>query len=152
MWRRILALMIKEFLALLKDKRGRMVLIIPPIVQLIVFGYAATYDLNDVKYAVYNEDPGLASRQVLAHFDHSPTFRLVKTLHSDKQIKPLIDGKKALLVLRIGPDFTRNLRLHRPAQIQAIIDGRDSNTALILLGYIRTIINRFNRIALILQN
>ena len=145
MWRRILALMIKEFLALLKDKRGRMVLIIPPIVQLIVFGYAATYDLNDVKYAVYNEDPGFASRKMLAHFDHSPTFHLVKTLHSDKQIKPLIDGKKALLVLRIGPDFTRNLLLHRPAQIQAIIDGRDSNTALVLLGYIRTVINRFNR-------
>ena len=145
MWRRILALMIKEFLALLKDKRGRMVLIGPPIVQLIVFGYAATYDLNNVKYAVYNEDPGFAGREVLALFEGSPTFHRVETLHDAERIKPLIDSKQSLMVLHIGPDFTRDLMLNRPAKIQAIIDGRDSNTALILLGYVRTIINRFNQ-------
>ena len=77
MWRRILALMIKEFLALLKDKRSRTVLIAPPLMQLIVFGYAATFDLNQVPYAIYNEDPGSASRELLAHFAGSSTFRLV---------------------------------------------------------------------------
>jgi len=144
MWRRVLALMIKEFLALLKDKRSRMVLIGPPILQLIVFGYAATYDLNHVGYAVYNEDHGAASRQMLALFGESPTFRLVKTLHDDGQVAPLIDSKKVLMVLHIGPNFTRDLLLHHPADIQAIVDGRDSNTALILSGYIRTIITTFN--------
>ena len=144
MWRRVLALMIKEFLALLKDKRSRMVLIGPPIVQLIVFGYAATYDLNHAAYAVYNEDQGAASRQMLALFGESTTFRLVETLHDNGRIAPLIDSKKALMVIHIGPNFTRDLQLHHPAHIQVIVDGRDSNTALILLGYVRTILTHFN--------
>jgi ABC-2 type transport system permease protein len=62
MLRRILALMAKEFLALLKDKRSRFVLIGPPLVQLLVFGYAATFDLQNVPYALLNED----SAQLLA--------------------------------------------------------------------------------------
>ena len=71
---RIFALVVKEFLALLKDKRSRIVLIIPPLIQLIVFGYAATFDLKNVPFAVYNEDSGAASRQMLAAFDGSPSF------------------------------------------------------------------------------
>jgi len=145
MWRRILALMIKEFLALLKDKRSRTVLIAPPLMQLIVFGYAATFDLNQVPYAIYNEDPGSASRELLAHFAGSSTFRLVANLQSEIQIAPLVDNKRALLVLHIGPHFTRDLLRQRPAPLQVIVDGRNSNTALVLLGYVRTIVTAFNR-------
>jgi ABC-2 type transport system permease protein len=76
MWRRVVALMIKEFLALLKDKKGRMVFIGPPIIQLIVFGYAATFDLNQVPYAVFNEDSGAAARQFLQRVEGSPAFSL----------------------------------------------------------------------------
>ncbi|HKJ10696.1 MAG TPA: antibiotic ABC transporter permease, partial [Gammaproteobacteria bacterium] len=65
MWQRILALMVKEFLALLKDKKSRFVIIGPPIIQLLVFGYAATFDLSNVPYAVYNEDGGAAARDLL---------------------------------------------------------------------------------------
>jgi len=144
MWRRILALMIKEFLALLKDKRSRTVLIAPPLMQLIVFGYAATFDLNQVPYAIYNEDPGSASRELLAHFAGSSTFRLVGNLQSEIQIEPLVDNKRALLVLHIGPHFTRDLLRQRPAPLQVIVDGRNSNTALVLLGYVRTIVTAFN--------
>jgi len=144
MWRRILALMIKEFLALLKDKRSRTVLIAPPLMQLIVFGYAATFDLNQVPYAIYNEDPGSASRELLGHFAGSSTFRLVANLQSENQIEPLVDNKRALLVLHIGPHFTRDLLRQRPAPLQVIVDGRNSNTALVLLGYVRTIVTAFN--------
>ncbi len=54
---RIIALIIKEFLALLKDPKSRFVIIGPPVVQLLVFGYAATFDLTNVPFAVYNESP-----------------------------------------------------------------------------------------------
>ncbi len=145
MWRRIVALMIKEFLALLKDKRSRTVLIVPPLMQLIVFGYAASFDLNQVPYAVYNEDPGAASREMLARFSGSSTFHLIGDLQSEAQIGPLVSNKQALLVLHVGPHFTRDLLLQRPAPLQVIVDGRDSNTALILVGYVRTIITTFNR-------
>ncbi len=144
MWRRTYALMIKEFLALLKDKRSRTVLIIPPVIQLFVFSYAATFDLNHIRYAVYNEDPGYASRELLARFEGSRTFDLVDTLKSSRRINDVIDDKEVLMVMRFGPNFTRDMLLKEPADLQVIIDGRNSNTALILLGYVRNIVAQFN--------
>ena len=72
---RIFALVLKEFLALLKDKRARLVLIGPPLIQLMVFGYAATFDLKNVPFAVYNEDRGSAARELLADFDGATVSR-----------------------------------------------------------------------------
>ena len=63
----IIALAIKELLALLRDKSSRFVLIGPPVAQLLVFGYAATYDLNNISIALYNEDKGAASRELVSH-------------------------------------------------------------------------------------
>lgn len=144
MVRRIAALMIKEFLALLKDKRSRVVLIGPPIIQLIVFGYAATFDLSHIPYAVYNEDTGAASRNFLARLEGSPTFHLAARVTSDGQMAPLLDAKRVLLILHLDPHFTRDLLLGRPGRLQIIVDGRDSNTAMLILGYIRNIVNQFN--------
>ncbi len=145
MVRRIVALMIKEFLALLKDKQSRVVLIAPPLIQLLVFGYAATYDLSHISYAVYNEDTGAASQNFLAGLEGSPTFNLAARVTGDSQIAPLLDTKKVLLTLHLNSDFSRNLLRGRPAQLQVIIDGRDSNTAMLALGYIRNIVTRFNQ-------
>ncbi len=144
MWQRIFALIKKEFLALLKDKQSRFVLIGPPIIQLMVFGYAASFDLNHVPFAVYNEDPGVAARELIADFRGSPNFREVAPITRDGQIAPTIDDRRALLVLHIGPQFTRELLRGRPASVQVILDGRNSNTALIALNYAREIIIRFN--------
>lgn len=141
---RIIALTIKEFRALFKDRKRRVVLVVPPIVQLLVFGYAATYDLNRVPYAVYNEDAGAAARDFLARLEGAPAFQQVARVAQDGGIAPLIDSKKVLLVVHLGPEFTRNLLRKRPARVQAIIDGRDSNTAMILLGYLRRIMIAFN--------
>ena len=144
MLRRIFALMIKEFLALLTDKKSRFVVIGPPIIQLIVFGYAATFDLDHVPYAMYNEDSGLVSRDLLAKIQGSPSFHLVTRIQSDSEIAPLIDTKKVLMVVHIGPKFSENLFLNRPANIQIIVDGRNSNTAMLVLNYMKTIITDFN--------
>ena len=126
MWRRILALTVKEFLALMKDKKSRMVVIIPPLVQLFVFGYAATFDLKNVPYAVYNEDSGSTSRELLSRFKGSQNFTEVATLSNDGQIAPFINRKKALLVIHIGSDFSRNLLKGGTTPVQLIIDGRNS--------------------------
>lgn len=85
---RIFALIIKEFLALLKDKRSRIVLIVPPLIQLMVFGYAATFDLKNVPFAVYSEDSGAASRQLLADLDGSPSFSRVAQVTHESEIPP----------------------------------------------------------------
>jgi drug efflux transport system permease protein len=144
MWRRILALTVKEFLALLKDKKSRLVVIVPPLVQLIVFGYAATFDLKDIPYAVYNEDTGAASRALIAGFRGSPNFTEVASLSYEEQIAPLINNKDALLVIHIDPQFSTDLLLGRTAAVQVIVDGRNSNTAMLAVNYLSTVVNSFN--------
>ncbi|EQD36035.1 ABC-2 type transporter, partial [mine drainage metagenome] len=144
MWRAVFALIIKELLAVLKDPKSRMVLIVPPLLQLIVFGYAATFELNRVPIAVYNQDHSQASRDLIARFTGSRIFTQVAALNSARQINPLIDSRKVDLVLAIDRRFTRDLLTHRPAPVQLIVDGRDSNTALIVLGYANSIITSFS--------
>ena len=141
---RLLALIRKEFLALLKDPKSRFVVIGPPIIQLLVFGYAATFDVTDVPLAVYNESGDAASRDLIARFVGSRNFRHVATILDDGQIDPLVNSRKALVVLHIGPTFSQDLRRGGQADIQVIVDGRDSNTALITLGYVRRIVGDFN--------
>lgn len=144
MGKRIFALMIKEFLSLLKDKKSRVVVIVPPLLQLIVFGYAATFDLTHVPYAVYDEDRGAGAQDLLAGFRGSQNFSESEVITHEEEIRPLIDQKKVLLVLHIGPTFSRDLLRGRPASLQVIIDGRNSNTAMLALNYINSIVQSFN--------
>ena len=145
MFGRILALVTKEFLALLKDKRSRLVLIVPPLIQLVVFGYAATYDLKNVPFAVYNEDSGAASREILAALDGSPSFTRVALITHESEIAPLIDSKQVLMVVHTGPHFSSDLLSGRPASLQVIVDGRNSNTAMLAINDVSIMVNRFNR-------
>jgi ABC-2 type transport system permease protein len=141
---RIVALAVKELLAVLKDKRSRIVLIVPPLLQLVVFGYAATFDLNDIPLAVYNEDRSAPSRELVARIVGSPHFHLTALVDRDEQITPLIDNKTVLAVLHLGPRFSADLLSGRGTHAQVIIDGRNSNTALLLQGYLREIVRDFN--------
>lgn len=143
MWHQIFALIVKELLAILRDPKSRMVLIGPPLIQLMVFGYAATYDLNHVPIVIYNQDQSGASRDLVARFTGSPTFRLVETLHSNQRIDGLIDSREAQIVLVIDQNFTRNLLTGKPASVQIIVDGRNSNTALLVSGYANNILSDF---------
>ncbi len=144
MVRRIFGLIVKELLALFQDKRSRFVVIGPPLIQLIIFGYAATFDVNRVAYAVYDEENSGASRDLLARFEGSRVFRCTGRIHSDKELAKAIDRKQALLVLHVGRNFSRDLFNAPPARLQAIVDGRNSNTAGILLGYVNQIVLDFN--------
>lgn len=144
MRKRIFALMRKEFLALLKDKKSRVVVFVPPIVQVLIFGYAATFDLKNIPYAVYNEDNSGISRELESGFYGSPNFQQTARILRQDEIGPLIDKRQALLVLHIGSQFSRDLASGRPAMVQIIVDGRNSNTAMLAMNYAKTIINSFN--------
>jgi pyoluteorin transport system permease protein len=141
---RILSLTRKELLAVLKDPRGRFSLFIPPILQCLIYGYVATYDLNDVPYAVLDRDHSGASRDLLARLDGSPTFRRVADLHRTQDIKTLIDDRSVLLVIGIDVDFERRLLSGQTADVQVIADGRNSNTGGTALGYFSAIVSAFN--------
>jgi ABC-2 type transport system permease protein len=131
-------------LALVRDKRSRFVLIGPPIAQLLVFGFAATYDLNNAALAVYDEDGGAPARDLVARFEGSRNFHIVQRIDHDGQIAPLIDDRKVLLVLHIGPRFSSDLLQGGSGRIQVILDGRNSNTAMLALNYVRTIVIGYN--------
>ncbi|OBS10514.1 ABC transporter permease [Acidihalobacter prosperus] len=145
MWHRIMALVIKEFLALLRDRRERVVIIIPPLIQLVVFSYAATFDLSHVKLAIYDQDHGPEAQALVARFTGSPNFQLVAQVRDSREVAQLIDGEQALMVLDIPQDFSRKLLADREAEVQLILDGRNSNTALIALNYARGIVDDFNQ-------
>ena len=143
--RRILALIVKEFVMVLKDPKSRFVIIGPPLIQFFVFGYAATYDLNNVRYAVLDESRGSLSRQLLARVEGSGIFRLTANLLNEKEIATVIDNEEARLVIHIGPEFDRDLHNKIPVTVQVIADGRNPNVALIALGYIANMVERFNQ-------
>ena len=142
---RILALIVKEFVMVLKDPKSRFVIIGPPLIQFFVFGYAATYDLNNVRYAVLDESRGSLSRQLLARVEGSGIFRLTANLLNEKEIATVIDNEEARLVIHIGPEFDRDLHNKIPVTVQVIADGRNPNVALIALGYIANMVERFNQ-------
>ena len=141
---RIFALIRKELLAVIKDNRSRMSILIPPILQCLIFGYVATYDLSNVPYAVLDQDHSIASHELLAHLDGSGVFQRVANLDQAASIETMINEEDALLVIQVGQDFERNLQLGKPANLQVIADGRNSNTAGIAMGYVGAIIDSFN--------
>nr|WP_320012155.1 ABC transporter permease [uncultured Desulfobulbus sp.] len=142
---RLWALIIKEFLALFRDKKSRMAVIVPPILQLLIFGYAATFDLEHSKLALFNEDQGSFSRELIGRFERSSAFDIVGYLQAESEIAPLIDGEDTLLVLRIGEQCSQEVARGKSCPVQVLIDGRNSNTAMLALNYVRTIITDFNQ-------
>ncbi|MGH8018887.1 MAG: ABC transporter permease [Opitutaceae bacterium] len=141
---RILALIRKELLAILKDPRSLASLIVPPILQCIIFGYAATYDLDRAPCAVLDQDRSATSRALLAELDGSEAFERTANLGKVSGIREAIDARRAVIVLVIGQDFEKHVLSGRPAPVQIIADGRNSNTAGIALGYAREIVAAFN--------
>src|SRR4029079_4733728 len=141
---RIVALTRKELLAILKDPRSRYSLLIPPVLQCLIYGYVATYDLNDIPYAVLDQDRSAASQQLLARFDGSAVFRRIANLNRAADVKSVINEQRVLLVIQIDQDFERRLLSGRQADVQVIADGRNSNTAGTAIGYIGGIVHSFN--------
>nr|WP_086063103.1 ABC transporter permease [Bordetella genomosp. 8] len=137
-------LCLKEFLAILKDPASRVVLIVPVILQSLLFGYAATFDLTHVPYAVLDQSRGQASTELLARLDGTGVFERVATLRSADEIAPVIDAGDALLVLHFGDDFERTLAAGGQAPLQVILDGRNSTTAGTAAGQIRDIVTAYN--------
>lgn len=142
---RIVALTIKELLALLRDTASRAVLIGPPIIQLVVFGYAATFDLKNIPFIVYNQDEGISSRDLIARFTGSRNFQLLRAVHSEDALAAAINNESAMLAIKINPDFTSRLERGQPAHVQFILDGRNSNTAALAIGYAQAIVLSFNQ-------
>lgn len=143
LWR-IAALIRKELLAVLMDPANRMVLVVPVLMQSMIFGYVATYDLSNVPYAVLDESRSSTSIRLLQDLDGTGVFLRVATLTSEAEIREVVDTEKALMVVRIPPDFERRVLGGDAAPLQLILDGRNSTTAASASGYVQAVIERFN--------
>jgi ABC-2 type transport system permease protein len=117
---------------------------VPPLIQLVVFGYAASFDLNHVPFALYDQDHGQVAREFATAFSGSPNMALVKTITRDDEAATLIDDRDVLMVLRIGPRFSQQMLTGATAQVQLLLDGRNSNTAQVALNYASEIAAAFN--------
>lgn len=140
----VLVLIRKEALMISKDKRVRMILVMPILVQTLIFGYVASYDLTRVDYALLDEDRSPASRALIRRFDGSGIFRRVATLSGVGQVAGMLDNKRALLVLHIGPHFERDLNAGRTVPVQVLVDGRNSNVAGTASGYASALVESFS--------
>jgi len=142
---RLKQMLIKEFIQVFRDKRTRFVLFGPPIIQMLVFGYAATFEIHHVPTVVLDLDHSQESRELMSRFSCSPYFDVQRQLTDYRQIGDLIDQGKATIGLRINAGFAQNLRKGQTAPLQVIVDATNSNTALIASGYITQIALGFAR-------
>ncbi|MCA0369841.1 MAG: ABC transporter permease [Proteobacteria bacterium] len=142
----IRAILIKEFLSVWRDKKTRMVLIMPPLLQLFLFSFAATLEVKNTTISILNEDQGPVARELVQRISASP--RLIrKVLNPDntQDIESHINNQKALVGIHFPSDFSRRVMNGESGKFQVILDGRRSNTASIMTGYLNEIVNTYNQ-------
>lgn len=145
MFKRVRYLFIKEMIQLLRDRRLRITLIVPPIFQLIIFGYAANLDVKDIAIAFRDLDRTVDSRQLIYRFLGSKYFKVIDYAEDLSTIEALLKKGKIILSIEIPSGFSKRIKKGDTANIQIIVDGTESNTALIALGYINQILSEFSR-------
>jgi len=143
MGRRIWQMVKKEFIQVWRDRRLRIFLILPPIVQLIIYGYAINFDIRQVPFGVFDEDRSQASESLISRFTASEYFSLTQVITSEAELRGLIDRSRITLAVRIPKGFAAKIKAHQPVPLQLILDATDSNTALIVAKYTRTILNDY---------
>src|SRR5215470_10167130 len=140
---RLKQLLIKEFIQVFRDKRTRFVLFGPPIIQMLIFGYAATFEIRHVRTVVLDQDHSQESRDLISRASSTPYFDVERQLTDQRQIPEIIDRGDAVVALQINAGFAENLRKGQTAPVQVIVDGTNSNTALIAVGYLGQIAGVF---------
>jgi ABC-2 type transport system permease protein len=143
-WTRLGALIVKELLAAFRDPRARIALVMPPLIQLFLFAYAATLEVSNVPIGVLRQDWGLASEQLVSRFERASAFSEVRRYASLADVKAAIDRQEVMIVVHIGQEFSRKIASGEPATVQLLLDGRKSNSAQIVNGYVGTIVRQFS--------
>ena len=144
-FRRTWAVFRKEFLHIRRDPRSLILIILLPIMLLLIYGNALTFDIKDVPLAVCNWDPGSCSRDLIGDFQGSPYFNLRYPVSGYQEIDPLITDRSARLALVLPEDFSSTIKKGHTAYLQAIVDGTEPNTANIVLGYTQAITFNYNQ-------
>jgi ABC-2 type transport system permease protein len=143
MRRRIREIVRKEFLQALREPRMRVLLIVPPLVQLVVFGFAVNLDVENARIAWMDQDATPRSRELRAGFEGSPNFRIVATPTGEDDVRELLDRSAVQAVVRVLPGFARDIDRDATAEVQILVDGANSNTASIVSNYATKVVSAF---------
>jgi ABC-2 type transport system permease protein len=135
MWERIYTVLLKEFRSVLRDPRMRMVILVLPVVQTLIFGYAVSLDVRHVRLGVLDSDQTPASRALVARFAGSSYFDVVAFPRNETEARRLIDASDTAAILQIDAGYEGDLHGGRTAAAQLIVDGSDSNTARFVVNY-----------------
>ena len=137
---RLLCVIKKEFIQIFRNSKMRAIVLVMPLLQSMVFGYAVTTDVKHVDTAVYDQAQTPESRDLIDRFIHSGYFSIKKVIRSDQEMDEVIDRGEVSAILRFPPDFSGKLAAGKTAAVQIIVDGADSNTAGVVLNYAGNII------------
>jgi drug efflux transport system permease protein len=140
MWQRIRHIIIKEFIQAVRDPRLRIFIVLPPIIQLLTYGYAINFDYRQIPMAVWDEAGTKQSREFIQRFSENDYFRLITMIDSPQEMEDLINRNQITMALHIPWDFSKKLDAGQKTSVQLILDGTDSNAALITSRYAGTII------------
>jgi ABC-2 type transport system permease protein len=151
MWERIREMTIKELRQALREPRMRVMLFGPPLVQLIVFGYAVNLDVDNAAMAWMDQDLTPQSRELLAGFEGSGRFRVLARPESHVEMERLLDRGDVAVAVHVPPGFARDLERGRTAPVQILVDGTNSNTASLVSSYAGEIVARYSAGALAKQ-
>jgi len=142
---RIAVILRKEFIQLFREPRMRGILFIPPLLQLIIFGYAVTFDVNNARIAWMDLDHTPQSRALLAQFEGSGRFEITSLPSSEAEVQSLLEHGTVHGVVRVLPGFARSVTRGQTADVQVLLDGTNSNTASLISGYANGVINAYAR-------
>lgn len=136
---RLHAQFIKEVLSILRDPRSRMIVFAPPLLQLVVFAFAATLEVRNVDVAVYDQDAGRWSHELVQRLHSARFIAQVRVVDNPAQVRDLLDRGKVIAALAIPADFSRTIAAGGTAHVQVLVDGRRSNSGQITVGYLASI-------------
>jgi ABC-2 type transport system permease protein len=145
MWERIRQIVRKEFLQTLREPRMRGILIGPPLLQMIIFGYAVNMDVELVRLGWMDLDRSTQSRELQQQFTGAPAFRILASVTDEREAQTLLDRGEVQAVVRIPAGFEGDIKAGRVSEVQVLIDGANSNTAAIVANYATSVLNRFNQ-------
>ncbi|HTY94006.1 MAG TPA: ABC transporter permease [Steroidobacteraceae bacterium] len=143
MFTRLHAMLLKELLELRRDRWAMFRLVVPLLVQVVVFGYAATFTVSHVATTVLDLDRSQASRSLISHFVATGRFEVVDAATSQREVTRDLDSGRAIVAIVIHAGFAQQLGNGRTAPLQVSVDGTNSNSALIALGYVVQIVSQF---------
>ena len=145
MWERIVTILRKELFQVLREPRLRMMVILPPVLQLIIFGFAVNLDVENARVAWYDQDQSAASRELGAMLANSRYFQVVARPETEAEAQLLLDRGEVLSVIRTGPGFGADMDRGRAGQVQVLMDGTNSNDASIVSAYVARIVSNLGR-------